>query len=292
MRDYAFPDPREIAETIERALGEDGARADCTVAFLGAGDAVSARIVCRAPGVLAGLEVARMTFDRLDAGTRFDAAASDGDRVAPGDTVAEVHGRAGSVLSAERVALNFMQALSGVATLTARFVEKVRGSDIRILDTRKTTPLLRSLQRYAVRVGGGANHRFNLSDMILIKRNHLRSIGGIEAVRDRLGRRPQGTLIEIEVDTLDVLREILGWPVDRVMLDNFSPEQARVAVTVIRDFQKGHPAFAPRIELSGGVRLGNIDEYIIDGLHDISIGALTHSAPALDFSLEVTRRAD
>ncbi len=290
MGEDGFPDPREVAARIDESLREDGAEADCTAAFLHADEPVSARIVGRASGVIAGLEVARMTFARRDVRTRFDGLADDGDRVGPGDAVAAVSGNAGSILSAERVALNFLQSLSGVATLTARFVERVQGSGIRILDTRKTTPLLRPLQRYAVRVGGGENHRFNLSDMILIKRNHIRSVG-IEAVGDRLARRAGDRLVEIEVDGIHMLRRILGWPVDRVMLDNFSPADVRTAVREIRAYATDHPSFAPRIEVSGGVGLHNIDEYIIEGLHDISIGALTHSAPALDFSLEVSPRA-
>jgi nicotinate-nucleotide pyrophosphorylase (carboxylating) len=292
VRDLDFSERGEVARCIDQALREDGAESDCTAALLELTGRVSARIVSRASGVMAGIEIARLTFERRDARIRFRAVAKDCDRVSPGTVVAEIHGDAGAILSAERVALNFLQSLSGVATLTAGFVEKVRGSGIRILDTRKTTPLLRSLQRYAVRTGGGENHRLNLSDMVLVKRNHIRSVGGIEALRQRLEGRPKDRLVEVEVDTLEHFRAILGWPIDRVMLDNFSPDDVRAAIAILSEFQENDAGFNPRIEISGGVDLDTIAGYMIDGVHDISIGALTHSAPALDFSLEVTRRAD
>ncbi|MFQ5512347.1 MAG: nicotinate-nucleotide diphosphorylase, partial [Candidatus Krumholzibacteriia bacterium] len=177
-----FPDEKRVRALIAAALEEDTAAGDVTVAYLGVGSRrVHAHLLAGESGVLAGIEVVRMTFDERDASVRFDRRAQDGKRVRPGDLVAVVTGPAAAVLSAERVALNFLQHLSGVATITARFVASVQGKATSILDTRKTVPLMRELERYAVRVGGGRNHRFNLGDMILIKENHIASAGGVAA---------------------------------------------------------------------------------------------------------------
>jgi nicotinate-nucleotide pyrophosphorylase (carboxylating) len=284
-----FPDADYVLARIDEALREDGVEDDCTVSFLVLGDrSVDGRLIAQAPGVIAGIQLALMTFSRLDPELTSNVAKKDGDRVKAGDTIAEIHGRAGAILSAERVALNFLQSLSGVATLTGRFVDKVRGSGVTILDTRKTTPLFRPLQRYAVRVGGGVNHRFNLSEMILIKENHIRSLGGTKATLDVLSRAKPDRQIEVEVDTMDFLRELLGCPVDRIMLDNFAPKDVRRAVEMVSAYRGRHPASALQLEASGGIRLDNVAEYAIAGLDYISVGALTHSAPALDISLEVT----
>ncbi len=291
MPDNVFPDDDYVRGRIDEALAEDGAGEDCTVSFLDIGATpIAAVIIAGDSGVIAGLDVARMTFTHLDPETRFDASIQDGDAVQPGDLIAELGGRAGGIMPAERVALNFLQRLSGVATLTARFVEEVRGTGVRILDTRKTTPLFRPLERHAVRVGGGVNHRFNLSDMILIKENHMRSVGGMESIRDIVSRAVSDKEIEVEVDTVDFLRILLGSPVDRIMLDNFRPSDVREAIDTINAYRADHPGFTPRIEVSGGVNIDNILEYAIDGVDDISIGALTHSAPAMNISLEVTPR--
>ena len=234
MPDNVFPDDDYVRGRIDEALAEDGAGEDCTVSFLEIGSApIDAVIVAGDSGVIAGVDVARMTFDHLDPDTRFDASMQDGSTVQPGDLIAKLGGRAGGIMPAERVALNFLQRLSGVATLTARFVEEVRGTGVRILDTRKTTPLLRPLERYAVRVGGGVNHRYNLSDMILIKENHMRSVGGMEAIRDLVSRADSDKEIEVEVDSVDFLRILLGCPIDRIMLDNFRPSDVREAIDTI-----------------------------------------------------------
>lgn len=286
-----LPDSGYINARIDEALREDGADSDCTVSFLGiAQKTVSGRLLARGDGVIAGLEIASAVFARMSESVRFDARISEGDRVRRGDIVAEVTGPAGPILSGERVALNFLQRLSGVATLTAIFVDAVRGTTITILDTRKTTPLLRKLERYAVRVGGGANHRYNLSDMILVKENHVASLGGGSALRDVLANAKADRAVEVEVENLESLRSLLGLPVDRVMLDNFSPGEARRAIAEIKAYQKAHPHFTPEIEISGGIDLDNIGAYVIEGLDFISVGALTHSAVALDMSLEVDGR--
>ncbi|UCG53814.1 MAG: carboxylating nicotinate-nucleotide diphosphorylase [Candidatus Latescibacterota bacterium] len=281
-------DHKEIQRLVDEALAEDGAWDDKTSAYLGIGDkGIRAKLQARASGVVAGLDVARVVFEERDPKTSFNAMVSDGDRVHSGDVVAEIAGRAAGVLSAERVALNFLQHLSGVATLTAQFVECVAGTGIRILDTRKTTPLLRRLEKYAVRVGGGENHRFNLSDMLLVKENHFRAIGGSRTLIALLKKKRPPGLIEVEVDSLTFFRELLGAPVDRIMLDNFSPKEVSEAVGALNEYRGSHPEYQPALEVSGGIDLTNARNYAIKGVDYISIGALTHSAPALDLSLEV-----
>ncbi len=231
-------DRKEVRALVGAALAEDDATADGTTAYLGVGDnPLSARIVARADGVIAGLEAARTAFELLDPDTVFDTAVSDGDRVAAGDLVVAIHGRADAILGAERVALNFLQRLSGVATLTAAYVEAVAGTDTRVLDTRKTTPLFRSLEKYAVRTGGGENHRFSLSDMLLVKENHFRAVGGARRFVEILGKKKPPLEIEVEVDSIDFLVELLGAPVDRIMLDNFTPGDVARAVSILSDYR-------------------------------------------------------
>lgn len=279
----------ELDVIVDSALAEDGFGRDSTVSVLDLDSTtVSARILARAAGVVAGLDIAVRVFQRAGATAVVDREVQDGASVVAGDRIATVRAGAAVILGAERVALNFLQRLSGIATLTARFVERLRGSGIEVLDTRKTTPLLRKLERYAVRAGGGKNHRFNLSDMILIKENHFRAAGGAGAVRAALSRRRPTVPVEVEVDSPAFLRAMLGASIDRIMLDNFAPDQIVAAISEIKAYQKDHPSFAPEIEASGGINLDNIGDYAIAGLDFVSIGALTHSAPALDISLEVT----
>jgi len=280
------PDAREIRQLVEAALAEDGADNDVTSSYLELEDRpVEASIIAGTQGVLAGVDVAATVFRTIDTEVNFDARVADGDRISVGDVVIGIEGRAGPILAGERVALNFLQRLSGIATLAGRFVDAAAGTGIRILDTRKTTPLIRTLEKYAVGVGGGHNHRFNLSDLILIKENHLRTIGGIEALKSRVGEKKPPLRIEVEVDSLEGLRMLAGTPVDRIMLDNFTSDEIRTAVSEIR--QAKDATFHPVIEVSGGITLDNLKEYCIDGVDDISVGALTHSASPLDFSLEV-----
>jgi nicotinate-nucleotide pyrophosphorylase (carboxylating) len=277
-----------VRDVVAAALREDGAPDDVTTAYMGIGDRpITARLFGRASGVIAGIAVARAAFELTDGDVRFDEKTHDGGEVHDGDVVAEIQGKAGGILSAERVALNFLQRLSGVATLTAKFADAVRDAGVSILDTRKTTPLLREFERYAVRVGGGRNHRFNLSDMLLVKENHLRTIGSVSALMDLLGRAKPPADIEVEVDSLESLVDMLGAPVDRVMLDNFCPDEVATAVRIVGEYRSGHPGFTAAIEVSGGIDLENVRDYAIRGVDYISIGSLTHSAPALDLSLEV-----
>ena len=281
-------DEAEVRRIVAGALREDGAANDVTTSYLGIGHReISAVLIARARGVIAGVDVARLAFEEADPEVRFETRVGDGARVRDGDVLARLEGRAAGILAAERTALNFLQRLSGVATVTAAFVERVRGTGVRILDTRKTTPLFRGLEKYAVRVGGGENHRFSLSDMVLVKENHLRAVGGVPALRDILERKRPPADVEVEVDSIGFLRELLGAPVRRVMLDNFSPGEVVEAVGVIAAYRGKNPAYSIAVEVSGGVDLENVRGYAIPGVDYISIGALTHSAHALDLSLEV-----
>lgn len=280
-------DEGDLRRIVAEALREDSSSNDITTSYLGIGDRdIAASIVARAEGVIAGIGVARIVFEEAGAGVRYQPRTADGSRVMGGTAVADIEGRASVILSAERTALNFLQRLSGVATLTAAFVERVKGTGATILDTRKTTPLLRSLEKYAVRAGGGRNHRRGLGDMVLVKDNHLQILGG-SGLRELLARATPPADVEVEVDSIAALRGLLGAPVQRIMLDNFTPRGASEAVRLIAEYRRDHPGFAPAVEVSGGVDLGNVREYALTGVDFISVGALTHSAPALNLALEV-----
>jgi nicotinate-nucleotide pyrophosphorylase (carboxylating) len=260
---------------IRSWLAEDVGTGDVTSAAVVDEDALcEARIVVKEPGVVCGLEVAAAVFEAL--GAQLEPLVADGDRVEP-NPVARVDGPARAVLTGERLALNLLGRLSGIATLTRRFVEAVEGTGATILDTRKTTPGLRELEKHAVRCGGGTNHRLGLFDGALIKDNHLRLVGSIgEAV----GRaRGTGLLVEIECDTLDQVAEALEAGADRILLDNMSPDELRAAVALVDG--------RAELEASGGVTLETVRAVAETGIDFISVGALTHSAPALDCSLEV-----
>jgi quinolinate synthase len=265
---------------IDLAIAEDIGPGDATSEAVLPADLVArARIVAKAAGVVAGLPVAQAVFARVDARLRFEARVCDGMPVAPGDVVAEIEGPARGMLAAERTALNFLQHLSGVATLTRAFVDEVAGTNAVILDTRKTRPGYRVLEKYAVRMGGGQNHRFGLHDMVLIKDNHIAAAGSISAaVEEACTDRPD-LQVEVEVTNLDQLREALALNVDRIMLDNMSLTQMREAVQVA--------AGRVPLEASGGVTLETVAVIAATGVDYISIGALTHSAPALDLSMEI-----
>ena len=273
-----------LRRLVERALEEDLGRGDVATDLLVPPDAAArARLRSRNPGVIAGLDVAAMTFNVVDARVQFAALIEDGDSAARGDELAVVSGSARSLLRAERVALNFLQRLSGVATLTSRYVEAVRGTRARVVDTRKTTPGLRPLEKYAVRAGGGLNHRRDLSDAMMIKDNHLAVITatGIslaEAVKEARQSMPHTLKVEIEVDRLDQIPEALAVGADIILLDNMSNEDMKSAVAAING--------RAIIEASGGVTLGTISEIAATGVDVISVGALTHSAPALDIGLD------
>jgi nicotinate-nucleotide pyrophosphorylase (carboxylating) len=242
-----------------------------------------ARIVARASGVVAGLPAASLAFTLLDAGVRISSQIGEGERVETGATVAEIFGRARAILTGERTALNLLSRLSGIATATRRLVDLVAGTRAKIADTRKTTPGLRVLERYAVACGGGSNHRFGLDDAMLIKDNHLALAGSVRAAiaaaRAHAGHMVK---IEVEVENLEQLHEALAQPIDAVLLDNMTPAQLAEAVQVV-----GGRVLT---EASGGVTIANVAEIARTGVDVISVGALTHSAPALDFSLEIGQR--
>jgi nicotinate-nucleotide pyrophosphorylase (carboxylating) len=271
---------------IELAIAEDlGPTGDRTsIATIPARTQATAAFVARSPGVIAGLPAAAMVVHSIDSSLTFTVIVRDGDSVAQGTSLATVSGSLRSILAAERIALNFLQRLSGVATLTCKFVEAVTGSYARILDTRKTTPGWRLLEKYAVRMGGGTNHRLGLNDGILIKDNHLAGLGGdigkaIETARAYPGN--EGLPVEVEVETLEQLEKALAVPADIVLLDNMTTAQLRDAV-VLRN--KAAPGVL--LEASGGVNLLTVREIAATGVDRISVGSLTHSAPALDIALD------
>jgi nicotinate-nucleotide pyrophosphorylase (carboxylating) len=266
-------------DLVATALAEDIGAGDATSA-LTVEDAARARgvLVAKARLVVAGLDVAAEAFRQCDRDVVFEVRWGDGARCDPGDTIAIVTGQARAMLTAERTALNFLQRLSGVATLTSRFVDAAAGR-ITILDTRKTTPTMRVLEKYAVRCGGGTNHRHRLDDGILIKDNHERLAGGVAvAVARVLSARPRG-MVEVEVETLDEVDAALAAGAPRLLLDNFTTFDIRQAVARV-----GGRA---TIEISGNVTLDRIAELATTGADFVSVGALTHSAPAADVSFEV-----
>jgi nicotinate-nucleotide pyrophosphorylase (carboxylating) len=261
---------------VERWLAEDLGDGDVTsLAVIDEEAVCEAQVLLKEPGVVCGLDVAGDVFGA--AGARFEPLVRDGRVLVPGP-VGRVEGPARSVLAAERTALNLLGRLSGIATLTRSYVDAVSGTGVEILDTRKTTPGLRALEKYAVRCGGGTNHRLGLYDAVLIKDNHIRLAGGIRAAVERA--RSSGTTlpVEVEAESLEDVREALEAGADLILLDNMEPSMLREAVSLA-----GHP----RLEASGGVTLETVREIAETGVDFVSIGALTHSARALDVSLEV-----
>lgn len=273
-----------VSRLIDLALEEDLGRGDVTTrAIVPSGTEALARLLARQPLVLAGLGLCTEVFRRVDQTVRAEERTKDGDRIAVGTEVATYRGPAASLLAAERTALNFVQRLSGTATLTRAFVEAASGSAVRIADTRKTTPGFRLLEKYAVRVGGASNHRFDLGSGVLIKDNHVAVAGGVAAAIARVrGRVPHGLKIEVEVDSLQELDQALAAGADIILLDNFSPADVERAVAKVKT-----RAPRPLLEVSGGVTLARIPELARSGVDIISAGALTHSAPAVDLSLEI-----
>lgn len=270
-----------LREQVRQWLAEDLGHGDLTTALLIDPDTVGeAIIVARQSCVLCGLPVAAVVFAELDARVAFEPAVAEGTRIAPGTTVARVAGPLRSILSGERLALNLLQRLSGIATATRAFVDAVEGTGVVILDTRKTTPGLRLLEKYAVRVGGGKNHRFGLFDGILIKDNHVRALGGVrEAVQRARAAAPHTLTIEVEVTTLDELEEALAAGADWILLDNMDLETMREAVRRARG--------RANLEASGGVSLDRVRAIAETGVDAVSVGALTHSVRAVDLSLEL-----
>ena len=265
---------------VRMALEEDIGGGDITTLVTVPEDAYSrASVIAKQRGIIAGQQLAWHVFDSLDDISEYAVLSEDGAPVAPGDVIAEVTGSAHTILAGERVALNFLQRLSGIATLTSEYAILVSGTNARIVDTRKTTPGLRRLEKYAVTVGGGCNHRFGLSDGVLIKDNHIAAARGVAAaVKAAKARAPQGLKIEVEVSALDKLREAIDAGADIVLLDNMPLEMMREAVSIAKG--------AVLLEASGGVNKDNVVAIAETGVDIISIGALTHSAPALDISLD------
>jgi nicotinate-nucleotide pyrophosphorylase (carboxylating) len=270
-----------IETRVRAALDEDAAFHDVTTQAIVPEDAQSrAELRVRDAGVVAGIECVRETFRALDPGCRVDVANADGARVVAGEVVLAVTGPTRALLSGERVALNFIQRLSGIATLTARYVDAVHGTRARILDTRKTTPGWRELEKAAVRAGGGANHRMDLASAVLIKDNHLRAVDGDVARAVALVRAtlPPGAEIEVEADTIVQVSAALAAGAERILLDNMPLDIMRECVTLT--------AGRARLEASGGVNLATVRAIAETGVDDISVGALTQSAPALDLGLD------
>jgi nicotinate-nucleotide pyrophosphorylase (carboxylating) len=276
----------EVLHLIDLALEEDAGSGDVTSKWIvPARTRVRAEIVAKAAGVIAGITPARAVFLRLDPRVESQVHANDGTRVAPGDVVLTVRGPGRAVLTGERIALNFLQRLSGVATVTRRFADAVAGTNTRILDTRKTTPGWRSLEKAAVLAGGGVNHRRGLFDAVLIKDNHIAIAGGVRDAMHRVrDNNSKGLPVIVEVSTLEELDAALDEGADRVLLDNMDTAMMREAVRQARAREKG-----PALEASGNMSLDRVAEVAATGVDFISVGALTHSAPALDLSLRILR---
>ena len=275
----------DVLNLIDSALAEDVGMGDPTTDILVDADLSGrAEMTAREPGILAGIEVAAAVFRRLDPSLQVETVTEDGSRVAPCDRLATVTGSVASILKAERTALNFVQRLSGIATETRRYVDAVEGLNARIVDTRKTTPGLRKLEKYAVTMGGGRNHRRNLADGILIKDNHieameLQGMGIGDVVRRALAGAPHTIKVEIEVETIEQLEEVLDAGADLVLLDNMGVEQMAAAVKVT----SGRAV----LEASGGITIESVRAIAETGVDIISVGALTHSARALNVGLDM-----
>jgi nicotinate-nucleotide pyrophosphorylase (carboxylating) len=268
----------DIDRVVATALAEDVGAGDRTTAALVPEDArCRAQLLLEEPGVVCGVPVAAAVFRALDPSVRVDALVDEGAAVSePPAVLAEIEGPARAILTGERVALNLVGRLSGIASLTRRFVEVVDGTGTTVLDTRKTTPGLRALEKYAVRCGGGANHRAGLYDAVLVKENHLRIAGGITAAVAALNGTGD---VEVEAESLDQVREALAAGVGRILLDNMTPEEVREAVSVT--------AGRAELEASGGVSLATVRSYADTGVDFVSVGALTHGARSLHVALEV-----
>jgi nicotinate-nucleotide pyrophosphorylase (carboxylating) len=287
MSEYLQPPPPSVIDhAVLTALEEDGADDDVTTRALISSDQWGRGVlIAKDDGVIAGLPVAAAALTAVDESVSFDALVEDGMRVTSGMELAEIEGPLTAVLSCERVALNFLQRLSGIATLTREYVDAVAGTGARILDTRKTTPGLRHLERYAVRAGGGYNHRFNLAAGVLIKDNHIaaaRQAGIIDlaaVIAHARAAAPHTMRIEIEVTNIEQLKEAIEGRADVILLDNLGVDEIRTCVEMV--------AGRAIVEASGGVTLDNVGAIAETGVNYISVGRLTHSAPALDISLEL-----
>jgi nicotinate-nucleotide pyrophosphorylase (carboxylating) len=276
-------DPAEVVRVVRGALAEDLALGPdvTTDSTVPAGACAVGDVVPRVAGVLAGVPVAAAVFDLVGGpGIGIEMHAADGSPAQPGRAALTVHGPARSLLTAERTALNLIGHLSGVASLTRRWVDAVAGTNAAIRDTRKTTPGLRVLEKYAVRCGGGVNHRMALGDAALVKDNHVAAAGGITAAVDAVRAHAPDVTLEVECDTLDQVREAIAAGVELVLLDNFSLDDTRAAVALVRDS-------GVRLEASGGLDLSRARDVAATGVHYLAVGALTHSAPVLDLGFDL-----
>ena len=273
--------PEAIAALVTTALREDVGDGDLTTGLLvPPGSRCRAQLLLEEPGVSCGIEIAAAVFTALDPDVSLTPLCADGTRVeSPPAVLAELNGPAAAILTGERTALNLLGRLCGIATLTRRYVDQVAGSGVTILDTRKTTPGLRALEKYAVRCGGGHNHRFGLDDAILVKENHLRIAGGITAANAALTGHTNGVTVEVEAETLNQVAEALEAGIERILLDNMTPDQVAQAVALA--------AGRAKLEASGRITIGTVRAYAETGVDFISVGALTHSARSLHVSLEV-----
>jgi nicotinate-nucleotide pyrophosphorylase (carboxylating) len=273
-------DERALARVVETALAEDvGAGDATTAATVPAGAIAKGRLLIQEPGVVCGVPVAAAVFRALDGAVRVSPLREEGDLLDAPAAVAELEGPARALLTGERTALNLLARLSGVATLTRRYADLVSGTNATVLDTRKTTPGLRALEKYAVRCGGGANHRMGLDDAVLVKDNHVRIAGGIGAALAAVRAAGTGLPAEIEADTLDQVAEALEGGAERILLDNMTPAEVARAVALV--------AGRATLEASGGIDESTVRAYAETGVDFISIGALTHGARSLHVSLEV-----
>jgi nicotinate-nucleotide pyrophosphorylase (carboxylating) len=278
-RDKQTEQFRKIAKA---ALREDIGRGDITTdAVVSEEDRALGILFAKEEGILCGINIAQMVFELLDENVDFQKQLTDGSALSAGVTIAIIIGKASTCLKGERTALNFLQHLSGIATLTKQFTDATQGS-IKVLDTRKTLPGLRIMEKYAVRVGGGLNHRFGLYDMVMIKDNHIQIAGGITEAVTRVRNKKKRPFIEVEVQTLEELREAIRVKVNRIMLDNMNKNQIIQAVALVQQAGAGI-----ELEISGGVNLDNIGQFADSGADFISVGALTHSARALDIALKM-----
>jgi nicotinate-nucleotide pyrophosphorylase (carboxylating) len=288
----------DLLRVVRAALAEDVGAGDVTTdAIVEAGARSGATLLLKEAGVVCGLDAAEAAFLALDPQASFERLAGEGALV-PGPTaVARLEAATRAILTGERTALNLVGRLSGIATLTRRYVDAIAGTGAVILDTRKTTPGLRYLEKYAVKMGGGENHRFALWDMYLVKDNHIRAAGGLTAAIDRIQRTRQDVALEVEVESMAQLEEALRPEVDRILVDNRTVEEVRAAVAAVDAWCQIHPPDErikrkgakrwPEIEVSGGLNLETVRAYAETGVDFLSVGALTHSAPALNMSLEI-----
>ncbi|MBN1237830.1 MAG: carboxylating nicotinate-nucleotide diphosphorylase [Gammaproteobacteria bacterium] len=281
------PPAVEIAATVTRALAEDVGSGDVTASLVDAAAAVSGRVRCKEPAVLCGTAWFDEVYRQVDGAIAVTWHFADGDEIAAGAAVCTLAGPARGILTGERTALNFLQTLSGTATVAHRFAAAVAGTATKVLDTRKTLPGLRRAQKYAVRCGGAENHRQGLYDAVLIKENHIAAAGGITAAVERAVAAADGLMIEVEVETLDELREALATPAHRIMLDDFTLDQLREAVA-IRDAMEGAAGGSRKaLEASGSVDLDTLRALAETGVDYVSIGAMTKNVRAIDFSLRL-----